>query len=315
MKLTRSVFAAMSVAVLLFSANARAQWTFSKTANPSTGAAPLSVVYTYTFDNTHGRFSLFSITTPSDDTCSPVVFSGGDTNHNQILDLGESWTWTCSTVVNATTVNTSQTNAQYTDCQGDDACSLQYVEFITAHATVTIQRLAVSIRGPSSACKGDLVTLTAVPTGGVPPYTFSWTTGETSQAITPNTSTPGTFNFGVTARDSVGSTASASARLSVASVCLPPPPFDPAQLHRPEFPLLTTIEWGCGWSLAGRCLQATIVRICVGGQCINNPTSPLPQFCPRCDLLAGAGGGAALGFVVGALLARRRRRTPTTPSA
>jgi hypothetical protein len=243
-----------------------------------------------------------------------VVFSGGDTNHNQILDIGESWTWTCSTVVNATTINTSQTNAQYTVCQGDDACSLKYVEFITAHATVTIQRLAVSISGPASACKGDVVTLTAVPTGGVPPYTFSWTTGATSQAITPNTSTAGTFNFGVTVRDSVGSTASANVRLSVASVCLPPP-FDPAQLHRPDFPVLTTIEWGCGWSLAGRCLKATIVRICVGGQCINNPASPFPQLCPRCDLLAAAAGAAALGLVAGALLARTRRRNPAPPSA
>jgi hypothetical protein len=175
----------------------------SKTANPSTGAAPLTVVYTYTFDNRQGPHALFSISTPSDNKCSPVVFSGGDTNQNGILDIGERWTWTCSTVVTATTMNTAQTSAKYSICDAE-TCTDRVLDFVTAYATVAIPALAVSITGKTSACKDDVVTLTAVATGGAPPYSYLWTTGATSQAIIPNTSTPGTFNFGVTVTDSSG---------------------------------------------------------------------------------------------------------------
>jgi hypothetical protein len=309
MNLACRVVAATSVTIAVSAGHASAQWTFGKSANPSTGPAPLTVVYTYTFDNSHGANPLSSVATPSDINCSPVAFSGGDTYHDQILDVGETWTWTCTAVINATTVNTAQTSAQFTTCQ-DDVCSVNHVDFITAYATVTTQALAASISGPTSACKGDVVTLTAVATGGTPPYTFSWTTGQTSQAITANTSTAGTFRFGVTVTDSAGHTASANAMLSVAEFCRYE--FIPDRLKHPDFPLLTTIEWGCSWSLAGRCLAQTIVRICVGGQCLDNPSSPRPPICPRCDLLASAGAGAAVGFVAGALLLRARRRKPTT---
>jgi hypothetical protein len=225
----------MSVAIgLSFSGNAVAQSTFSKTANPTSGVAPLTVLYTYTFDNTRGRQAV-SVATPSDrPQCSPVVFRGGDTNGNQMADVGEIWTWTCTTVVNTTTTNTAFTSARFATCD-DDTCTNNLLDFINASATVTIPVLAVSISGRTQACKDDLVTLTAVPTGGAPPYIFLWTTGATTQSITANTSMAATFNFGVSVRDALGGTASANARLSVAAVCLtevtPGPP--------PEFPLLT----------------------------------------------------------------------------
>jgi len=310
MKLARAVHAAMIVAIWLsFAGSAGAQPTFSKTANPATGAAPLTVVYTYKFDNTTGTQALSSVDKPTDDKCSPVTFSGGDTNNNQVLDVGEIWTWTCTTTINATTVNTAQTSAQYTTCSGS-TCSVHYLDFITAKATVTLQQLAVSIAGSRSACKNDVVTLTAVATGGNPPYTFSWTTGATSQAITADTSVPGTFTYGVTAKDSAGHTASATMTLSVALVCRTV--VIPTKIT-PDLPLETTIEWGCGWSFAGRCLSPTITRICVGGQCFDNPTSPMPNVCPRCDLAVGTGAGAIIGFAVGAFLLRRRRGPPNSP--
>lgn len=296
---------AMSVAIgLAVPPAARAQSTFSKTANPTTGVAPLTVVYTYTFDNKQCTHALSSVDTPADDKCSPVTFAGGDANQNQVLDVGESWRWTCTTVLNASTTNTAQTGARFTTCSGA-TCSVHQVDFITAHATVTLKPLAVSINGRTSACKNDVVTLTAVPTGGNPPYSYSWTTGATSQAIAVDTSTAGTFPFGVTSTDSAGASASASTTVTVAQICLTPVTLDTTK--RPEFPLVTTIEWGCGWSLAGRCLSPTITRICVGGHCIDNPRSPAPQLCPRCDVVTGAGGGLLLGFAGAALLLRSRR--------
>jgi hypothetical protein len=137
---------------------------------PLVGSAPLTVVYTYTFDNSQGARRLDSVDTPVDDACSPVVFQGGDSNPNHMLDVGEIWTWTCTTVINATTVNTAQTSASFTICSGN-TCSTTILDFITAHATVSIMPapLTVSISGRKSVCKNDLVTLTADVAGGTPP--------------------------------------------------------------------------------------------------------------------------------------------------
>ena len=310
-KRASSIVVAMGVAIGLSAATtaiAQTQASFSKTANPTSGVAPLTVLYTYTFDNTQGPRALSSVGTPSDAQCSPVVFRGGDTNQNQVLDIGERWTWTCTAVINATTTNRAQTSARYTTCEGD-VCTLRILDFITAHATVETRTLAVTISGRTSACKDDVVTLTAVPTGGTPPYSYTWTTGATAQSLTVDTSVAGTFNFGVTVRDSQAGIAYASTTLNVAAFCLTEvtPPKEP-----PDFPVLTRVEWGCSWSFAGRCLSRKIVRICVGGRCLENPTSPVPEICPRCDLGVGVGAGAVVGFLAGALLIRARRNRANT---
>ena len=258
-RISCAVVLTMIAIALPYTGSAVAQ-TFGKTANPSSGTAPLTVVYTYTFDNSQGPRRLDSVDTPVDDTCSPVVFQGGDSNQNHMLDVGEIWTWTCTAVINATTLNTAQTSANFTICSGG-TCSTTILDFITAHATVTIMPapLTVSISGRKSVCKNDLVTLTADVAGGTPPYTFAWTNGATSQAITPNTSVAGTFPFGVTVTDHAGKTASANTMLTVAVICLTEIKFVKTP---PDFPLLTTIQWGCGWNFAGRCLSQTIVQIC-----------------------------------------------------
>ena len=301
-RISCAVVLTMIAIVLPYTGSAVAQ-TFGKTANPSSGTAPLTVVYTYTFDNSQGPRRLDSVDTPVDDTCSPVVFQGGDSNQNHMLDVGEIWTWTCTAVINATTLNTAQTSANFTICSGG-TCSTTILDFITAHATVTIMPapLTVSISGRKSVCKNDLVTLTADVAGGTPPYTFAWTNGATSQAITPNTSVAGTFPFGVTVTDHAGKTASANTMLTVAVICLTEIKFVKTP---PDFPLLTTIQWGCGWNFAGRCLSQTIVQICIGGQCFDNPGGVGPPICKVCGWLIGVG-GLVLGLGAGLLLARRR---------
>lgn len=41
----------------------------------------------------------------TDDRCSPLALVGGDVNHNHLLDIGEVWTYTCSTYVSVSTRN------------------------------------------------------------------------------------------------------------------------------------------------------------------------------------------------------------------
>ncbi len=61
-----------------------------------------------------------------------------------------------------------------------------------------IQPVDVEIQGGNMQCPGDPVTLTANPSGGAPPYTYLWSTGETTQSITvaPNSNT--TYSVQVT---------------------------------------------------------------------------------------------------------------------
>jgi hypothetical protein len=43
----------------------------------------------------------------SDDQCSPLTFTGGDSNGNGELDLDEVWAYTCETTVNVDIVSTA----------------------------------------------------------------------------------------------------------------------------------------------------------------------------------------------------------------
>jgi hypothetical protein len=77
----------------------------SVTPNPSSGDAPLGVTYTYTALNDSQTRPADAANTPdvfgptlTDDSCSPVTLSGGDTDADGVIDDGETWTYTCSTV-------------------------------------------------------------------------------------------------------------------------------------------------------------------------------------------------------------------------
>jgi uncharacterized repeat protein (TIGR01451 family) len=76
--------------------------TLSITPNPASGDAPLGVTYTYSALNDSPDNPDDTVTPDvlepaiSDDLCSPVTPTGGDTNTNSVLDDGETWTFTCS---------------------------------------------------------------------------------------------------------------------------------------------------------------------------------------------------------------------------
>ncbi|MDY7080715.1 MAG: LamG-like jellyroll fold domain-containing protein, partial [Chloroflexota bacterium] len=76
-----------------------------KVADPTLIYAGDTVIYTYTVTNP-GDDPL-SVATPNDDQCEPVSFVGGDGNLNYKLDPGETWAYTCSTIVSADITNTA----------------------------------------------------------------------------------------------------------------------------------------------------------------------------------------------------------------
>ena len=76
----------------------------TKTASPtSLPAGGGNVTYTYVVTN-GGSVPLTSVTV-SDNKCAPVTFVGGDANANGMLDISETWTYTCTTFVTVTTTN------------------------------------------------------------------------------------------------------------------------------------------------------------------------------------------------------------------
>jgi uncharacterized repeat protein (TIGR01451 family) len=69
----------------------------TETANPAEGPAPLGVTYTYTVTNDSATNAPIAGLTVSDDKCASVTYVSGDANGNGLLDVGETWTFTCTT--------------------------------------------------------------------------------------------------------------------------------------------------------------------------------------------------------------------------
>ena len=76
-----------------------------KTASATQVNVSDTVTYTYEVSNP-GDDPLTSVNV-SDDACAPLTFTGGDANSNGILDLGETWTYTCTTTLTQDTPNTA----------------------------------------------------------------------------------------------------------------------------------------------------------------------------------------------------------------
>ena len=75
----------------------------SKTASPNSQVGTGSVTYTYVVTNAgNGALSTVTVT---DDKLGPVTYVSGDTNSDGLLQAGETWIYTATTVLTATTTN------------------------------------------------------------------------------------------------------------------------------------------------------------------------------------------------------------------
>lgn len=158
-----------------------------KSASVGTVRAGDKVTYTYVV-TTSGPDSLVDVAV-TDDKCSPVTFTGGDTDGDDELDPGESWRFGCTTGLTGTTINTAA--ATGTDDEGNRATATD-----TASVTVVDPRVAIDKQAdPKSANPGGQVIYTYLVTNPG--------TGELSKVVvTDDKCSPVTFVSGDTDGDS-----------------------------------------------------------------------------------------------------------------
>jgi hypothetical protein len=89
--------------------------TLQSTVTPASGTVPLSVTFTYAETNNSSTAAPISGVTLTDDACAPITYTGGDTNGNGVLDVGETWTFTCARTLTAAGAVTSHVVAHGTN--------------------------------------------------------------------------------------------------------------------------------------------------------------------------------------------------------
>ena len=140
--------------------------TLTKTASPTDGRAPLAVTYTYR--ETNDGDDPISNVALSDDLCSPLVRQADDPgDDDNILEVGETWVFTCTM-----THNTAGTYTNHVTATGTAADGLPAPEE-NAQATVTVINPHTTL------------TKTASPTDGRAPLTVTYTYRETNDGDDP----------------------------------------------------------------------------------------------------------------------------------
>ena len=87
------------------------------------GPAPVNVTYYFNVTNTSTTGTPLASVDLSDNICSGTeTFTGGDTNTNTRLDVGETWTYTCAHTEtdSGVTTNTATATGNPTDASGND---------------------------------------------------------------------------------------------------------------------------------------------------------------------------------------------------
>ena len=76
--------------------------TLTQTVTPPSGQSPVTVTNNYTLTNNSSTNAPIANPVVSDENCYPVTYTGGDTNGNSLLDVGETWTYTCGETLRTT---------------------------------------------------------------------------------------------------------------------------------------------------------------------------------------------------------------------
>ena len=167
---------------------ARPETTLTKSASPTTGRSPLTVTYTFNEKNIspdtdpHTQ-SLDAITgasiviTDSDPGCVPAPetsggFNMGDTNDNGLLDVGETWVYSCTETLTDTgsTVSTFSDTATATGT-AEDGLQAGTPASQGAPAQETSGAAVVTVRNPAASLT-ETASPTLVRTGS--PVTFTY---------------------------------------------------------------------------------------------------------------------------------------------
>ena len=122
-----------------------------KTVDRAVITAGSSVTYTYAVTNT-GDTPLDEVSV-TDDKCSPLTFSGGDTDQNNVLNLGETWTYRCSATLSVDTLNTATAT-------GDPPVGPDVTGTATTLVDVVNPFLHVDKKAPAEVHEGETITYT-----------------------------------------------------------------------------------------------------------------------------------------------------------
>ena len=158
-----------------------------------------TVAYTYTVENVGD----IPITNPSVTAanCSPVTYVGGDTNFDDILDVTETWTFSCTTAA----INADQT-AQTVTATGED---LIFASTVTDTQDVTVDVIEPAIQVDKKARDGAGVPADNISVGVLNSITYEFeVTNEgdvplSNVVLTDNTCSPLTGPVGDTGSDGV----------------------------------------------------------------------------------------------------------------
>ncbi|MBP7961013.1 MAG: DUF11 domain-containing protein [Caldilineaceae bacterium] len=124
----------------------------TKTASASMVYSGTSVGYTYTVANL-GNGPVANVTA-TDDHCAPLVYTTGDANVNDLLDVTESWTFTCTATLNTTTTNTATIGG--TDLLGEPVRDQASASVTTIAPAIGLAKVAA----PVIVAPGQAVTYT-----------------------------------------------------------------------------------------------------------------------------------------------------------
>ena len=71
--------------------------TLTTSVTPAGGQAPLNVTYNYNLTNDSSTGAPIANPRVTDNRCADIRLTGGDANGNGVLDVGETWTYSCTT--------------------------------------------------------------------------------------------------------------------------------------------------------------------------------------------------------------------------
>ena len=170
---------------------ARPETTLTKSASPTSGRSPLLVTYTFDEKNVSPdtdptaemRDAITGssiVITDSDVGCTPTPtlsggFNVGDTNHNGLLDVGETWVYTCTeTLINASTSPVVHTDSATATGTAEDGLQAGTPTSQGAPATEDSNAVAVTVTNPETSL-AETASSSLVRTGTLVTFTYKET--------------------------------------------------------------------------------------------------------------------------------------------